>query len=110
MSSLRARLRATPGRERATSFLDAQEELSHLDRGEGGLRPLVTERPACALDRLLQRVDRKHAEADRHSGIRHDPCESGRALSRNVVEVRRIAANDRAECDDGIVTAAIVER
>ena len=41
MSSLRARLRATPGRGRATSFLEAQEKLGHLDSSERGLRALI---------------------------------------------------------------------
>ena len=52
---------------------------------------------------LLLGVAGQHAVADRHAGVQRDPGEPGGDRVADVLEVRRAAADDHAERDDGVV-------
>src|SRR5581483_4301489 len=87
------------------------QEIRHLDRDERRFRALVRAfiRPR-ALERLLERIHREHAERDRYAGLRADLRRTARAFARDIFEMRRVAANDGAERDQCVVFAAVRER
>src|SRR5262249_27666024 len=81
-------------------------ERRHLDRGVRRLAPLVVLRPVTGTrGRLLHRVGRQHTEGHWHARVPrrdHDPV---RHRGRDVVEVRRLAANHAPEADDRVEAA-----
>ena len=85
--------------------LDPAQQIRELDRREGRIRALVAGLGAGALDRLLDRVRRQHAEGDRNAGIVRDTREPAGAFARDVVEMRRRTLDHRAERNDRIVAA-----
>ena len=56
---------------------------------------------------LVEVVGGEHAEHDGDPGVECDPGDAGRALPRDVFEVRRLAADDDAETGDAGEVAAI---
>src|SRR2546421_5710769 len=74
--------------------------VGHLERAVHGFRALVDPRL-----RLLDVLDREDAEADRHARLERCELEPARGLACDVVEVRGLAADDAAECDDAGVAA-----
>ena len=86
-----------PCAARPSALPEMAAQVRHLDRGFGGLDPLVGPAP-----RLLHRVAGQHAEADRVSRL---GGERGQRRSHRVPEdlvVRRLPADDRRERDDGV--------
>src|SRR5687768_6216632 len=71
------------------------EEIGHLERAANGLRTLGDPR-----FRLLDPIERQEAERDRDTRLERGELEAARCLAGDVVEVRRVAANDAAESDD----------
>jgi hypothetical protein len=63
-------------------------------------------RAAGTVARLRVIVAGEQPEADRRLEIRAGAREAGRGLARDVVEVRRVAANDRADSDERVVALA----
>ena len=59
---------------------------------------------------LLDRLDGEHAERNRDARLDRRELQPRRGLARDVVEVRRLAADDRAERDDAGVAARLRER
>src|ERR671911_55925 len=56
---------------------------------------------------LVGLLERQHAEGDGDPRLERRELEAGRGLARDEVEVRRIAADDAAECDDARVAARL---
>src|SRR5262245_47220239 len=81
------------------------EQVRHLERTADRLRAL-----ADAGLRLLDAVERQDAERDGHTRLERGELEPARGLTRDVVEVRRVAADDTAERDDAREAARLGER
>src|SRR5579885_3016719 len=88
---------------------EARGERRHLESGEHRLPALVAIAARRTLERRLRRVDGQHAEGDRHAGLEACVGEAACALAGDIVEVRRVPADDAAEGDDGVVAAALAE-
>src|SRR3954453_15922845 len=78
------------------------EDLTHLERRPHGYGAFVE--PDL---RLLLVLDRQHAERDRDSGLEAGKLKPARRLARDVLEVRGLPANERAEGDDGGIAARL---
>src|SRR5581483_10973745 len=81
------------------------EEIDHFDRGQGGIVALVARLDARPVERLLDRVAGEHAEDDGDPRIEASVGDAARRGAGDVVVVRRVAADDGAEADDGGVLA-----
>src|SRR4051794_21419236 len=81
------------------------EDVGHLERGASRLGALVE-----PLARLLLGVGGQHAERDRNARLQARELEPARRLARDELEVRRLAADDRAESDDARVAARLRQR
>ena len=75
-----------------------------LERG-GPAEDVLVARVPGAFERLLHRLDGEHAEDDGHTGLQACKLQSARALARDILEMRRVPANDTAERHDGIIPA-----
>ena len=73
------------------------EDVGHLERGARGLGALVALRAAGTGLGLLAVVAGEHAEGDRDARLERGQLEPARGLAGDVVEVRRLAADDAAE-------------
>ena len=82
-------------------------EPRHFDRGHRGVEAFVAGRAARASLGLFPIVGGENAEDDRHAGIEPSLLQSARRFSGHVIEVRRVAANHRAQRDDGVKAAAL---
>src|ERR1700734_4015335 len=91
------------GAHRNDSSIEAPQEVRHLERRERSVRTLVARLAARAIDRLLDGVGGQYAEADGHARFERDARESGSTLAGDIIEMRRLAANDRTEGDQGLV-------
>src|SRR4051812_47161150 len=100
----RAVVRAPTASEALLTELLAQRD--HLDRGHGRVEAFVACLGPGALYGLLDAVGRQDPERDRHAAIHRSLRDAFRHLVRNVVEVGRRAANDRAHGHDGVELAA----
>src|SRR4051794_37188286 len=69
------------------------------------MAPLVALVAAGARQRLLEALDGEHAERARNAGAQLDLHQTAGALLADVVVVRRLAADDRAERRDARVGA-----
>src|SRR6185312_7352022 len=103
---------ACSARERARDstligWLDLIQDVGRLERRYSGIPALVSVYPSSASERLIHGVARQQPEADRDAGVDAHQREAARRLTRNEIEVRRIAPNDRAECDERIVASAL---
>src|SRR3954454_21540408 len=78
------------------------EYVAHLERRPRGCGPLVE--PDL---RLLLVLDRQHAERDRDSGLEAGKLKPASRLARDVLEVRGLPSNDRAEGDDAGIAARL---
>src|SRR6185295_16143868 len=78
----------------------AREQVGHLERRKRGLGTLVSLRPARALLRLPAAVAGEDAEGDGDTRLEPGELEPARGLAGDVLEVRRVAADDAAERDD----------
>ena len=81
------------------------QQRHHLDRGRRRFFALVAFLATEPVERLLAGVDGQDAEDDRHAGIERDAGDPGRALARDVLEVRGVAADDGADADDRVDVA-----
>ena len=79
----------------------------HGQRRARGLRALVRGTVDGSGHRLFGRVRRQHAERHRHARSLRRAHDAVRGRLRDVVEVRRLAANQAAEADDGVETAGL---
>src|SRR2546426_5824072 len=102
-SSWRARTRALVS-GRCTGHLG--QHAGRRERRLGRLVALVPRLAAGTRHRLLERLRRQHAEPDREAMGERDVAEPARRLARDVLEVRRLAANHAAKGDDRGVAAA----
>src|SRR5215207_240730 len=82
-----------------------REHVRHLEPGAYRLRALLE-----PVVRLVGLLERQHAEGDGDPRFERRKLEAGRGLARDEVEVRRIAADDAAECDDARVAARLRQR
>ena len=90
---------------RADCFLEAR----HLYRCQRRLESLVTHLEPGAVDGLLERIAGKHAEGVRHSRFLRRLADATRYFVHDDVVVRRIAAQQAAEANDGVVSACFGE-
>jgi hypothetical protein len=58
---------------------------------------------------LLLVLDREHAERDGHAGLEARELQPAGGLARDVLEMRRLAADDGAESDDARIAARLRE-
>src|SRR5579884_1198372 len=82
-----------------------REDVGHLERRPYRFAGAVDPRLA-----LLDRLHGEHAERDGDAGLDAGELEARRGLARDVVEVRRLAAHDRAERHDARVAPRLRER
>ncbi len=80
-------------------------EAGHLDGDGGGLLADVVAAGLrlAAGQRLVEVLGGQHAEHDGPAGVEADAHDPGRGLAGDVLEVRRLAADDAAEADHGVV-------
>ena len=78
----------------------------HLDRRDRRFPSFVGRAVARALERFFDRIRRQHAERHRHAGRRRGGRQAVRDGRRDELEVRRLAADQTAEADDGVERAA----
>src|ERR1700753_851641 len=81
-------------------------ESDHLDGRDRGLGPLVPRLRPRAVHRLLECVRGQDAERNRGAALHRHLEDALGDGARDVVEVRRAAADDRAEGDDGVEALA----
>src|SRR5262249_8380676 len=72
-----------------------REQIGHLERAAHRLGALADTRL-----RLLHAIEREDAEGDRHAGLERRELQTARSFARDVVEVRRVTADDATERDD----------
>ena len=82
-------------------------EARHFDRGHRGVVAFIAGRAARASFGLLPIVGGENAENDGYARFEGNLLQSARGFSRYVFEMRRVAANHRAQRDDGVETAAL---
>src|SRR5437763_13372689 len=80
-------------------------KIDHLDGRHGGLEPLVPGLDPRAVYRLFERVGGDDAVEHGHARREGGMCDTLRHLGGDVLEVRRLPADDRAEADDGVEAA-----
>ena len=68
----------------------------------------ITDAGAIGRFELIHKVEGEHAERDGDPGLEGGQLEAAGGLARHVVEVRRVAADHRAEHDDRIRCACSV--
>ena len=71
------------------------------------MRASVAGLGARALDGLVDVVAGEHAERDRELALRRQRADAGRRFAHHQVEVRRRAADDRAQADDAVELAGV---
>src|SRR5439155_16519020 len=71
--------------------------------GERGLEPLVAGLATRPRHRLVERVGGEDAEHHRYPGVELRPHQPGRALPCHLLVVAGLAADHRAQGDDGVV-------
>ena len=81
------------------------EEIGRLERAANGLRTLAD--PCFG---LLDPIERQEPERDRDTRLEGGELEAARCLAGDVVEVRRVAANDTAERHDAGEAPGLRER
>src|SRR6516225_10627762 len=96
-------------RDSSPHLSQARHDGGHLERALHRLAALVALAGGGALERLLERVYRQNAKGHRHPGLEPGELQTARRFASDVFEVRRVAANHAAECDDGIVATARCE-
>ena len=79
-------------------------EARHFDGGHGGVVAFVAVLAARARFGLFQSIGGEHAEGDRQSGFERHLLQSPRGFAGDVIEMRRFAANHRAQRDDRVIT------
>ena len=89
----------------AAAAREVREQVGHLEARAHGLGALVE----AALG-LVGAVEREHAERDGDAGLDRGELQPARRLARDVVEVRRVAADHAAERDDAGEAARLRER
>ncbi len=72
-----------------------------------GLAALVAGAGGRALECLLHRLDGQHAEDDGHAGLQARKLQAAGALAGDVLEMRRVAADDAAERHDRVEAARL---
>src|SRR2546421_7937099 len=95
--SWRARARALVSGRRTEPL----ERVGRLERGRSGFGALAQPGQGLTL-----RVGREHAEPDRDAMRQRDVPQPTRRFARDVLEMRRLAANDAAERDDHVEALA----
>src|SRR5580700_2958885 len=110
-ASLRATLRV-PLYSRALCTLTGapqsqpRHQAGHLERGLHRLPALVTGAGGGALQRLLERFHREHAEGNRYAGLEARQLQAARAFTGHIVKVRRVAADHTPERHERVITTA----
>src|SRR5882757_10898392 len=87
-------------------LLQLAQNVRHLDRCERSIDTLIAALRAGALDRLLDRVDRQDAEADRDLVRQAHVRNAAARFTSDVVEMRRRATNHATERDQRLIAAA----
>ena len=90
-------------------LLNLPDEVGHLDGGHGGLEAFVAGLQPGAVDGLFQVLDGQDAEGNRDAGFERGGGDALGGLGGNVFEVRRLAANDRAEAQHRVILSRLGE-
>src|SRR5215216_1309895 len=77
-------------------------KIYQLHRRHGGFEPFVAKLHPRTIDSLIDCVGSDDAEDDRQAGCQRCMRNSARHFARDVIEMRRLAANDRTETNDCI--------
>src|SRR6185312_10309232 len=91
------------------SAFQLPQEIGHLDGGQRRVGTLVPMLAAGTFRSLLHVVAGEHAEYHRQAGVAGCIGYAAGTFARHVVEMRRAAADDRAEGDHGVIVAALAE-
>src|SRR5262249_21460123 len=75
----------------------------HLNRRESCLKALVPALQPRAVNRLLQRIHRHHAENHWDSRVHLRQLQSSRSLRANILVMRRLPANDAANRNQRVI-------
>src|SRR4029450_1819286 len=81
------------------------QDAVHLHRRHRGIPSLVPVLPPCTIERLGHGLRRQHAERHRYAGLEPDLLHASGTLPGNVVEMRRLAPDHRAQAHHGVVSA-----
>src|SRR5579864_449940 len=81
---------------------EAANQVGHLDCGHGCIESLVPALDAGAVDCLFHSIGSEHAEAHRNTRVCRRLRQTPRCFASYIVEMRSVAANHGAQCDDGV--------
>ena len=90
-------------------FSQPANQVRHFDGGHGGVVTFVAVFSARAIGGLLGCIRGQDAKCDGNSRFKLHRGESGGGLARDVIEMRRVAANHCAERDNGVGPVAVDE-
>ena len=88
---------------RESLLAQSPEKVGHLDGGQRGVGAFIAALCARAVDRLLDSVGGQHTEDNRNAGLQRDLADAAGRLAGNIIEVRRVAANDGAQGDNRVM-------
>src|SRR5215207_5671802 len=103
-------MKSVPTKDRPSPATDAIQCDDHLGGGFGSVDTGVAVGAAGAVERLLLRVGGEHAEDDREVLTERDLLDAAGCFARDIIKVRRVAADDAAEADDGFETLRLRQR
>ena len=77
-------------------------KIDQLDSRHRGVEPLVPGFDSRTVNRLFERIGGDDAVEDGNARLHRRVRDAFRDLARNVLEVRRLAADDGSQTDDGV--------
>lgn len=86
---------------RISETAEALHQVGHFERNQCRLGPLVPVFSTRAVDGLFQCIGSDNAVRDRHPGLEGGLGDTFGGFARDIVKVRRLAANDAAEANHG---------
>ena len=83
--------------------IDVSEKIGHFDRGKRRISAFVADFYAGAVDGLIDGIGRYNAVCDGNIRLKRDLGNALCAFGGNVIEMRRFAADKRAQANDGVI-------
>ena len=85
------------------------KQADHLECRFGTLGPFVSNRSPGSINGLFERVASQYAHQHGQAAVETNPPEAQADVTVDVLIVRRFAANDRSQADDGGVTFCLCQ-
>src|ERR1019366_7914972 len=98
--------RARPRVSTLICYIELTHEVRHLERSKCGIPSLVSVLSAATCHRLLHRIARQQSKPEWNFRIARRVGETARRFTGYEIEVRGVAANDGAQCNDCFITIA----